>query len=70
MPVDPVPAPVTPEKSSFLSKVNADTIIAFVIGEASFVASVFPTDPKVALVCQLIGGSALAAAVAFHFDGK
>jgi hypothetical protein len=29
-----------------------------------------PKDPKVALGCQLVGGTLLAAAVAFHLDGK
>ena len=62
--------PVADVKPSFLSKLDADTIVAFVIAEASFVASVFPSDPKVALTCQLVGGTFLAAAVAFHLDGK
>lgn len=67
---DQVPAPATPTQPSFMSKVNPDTIVAFVIGEAAFVGSLFPSNPKIALACQLIGGSALAAAVAFHLDGK
>ena len=64
---DPVPVvPAAPNKPL----VNLDALVAFGMGEASFVASVFPADPKVALICQLVGGSLLAAAVAFHLDGK
>ena len=64
----PVVPPAAPSKPMF--KVDADTIVAFVIADSAFVASVFPTDPKVALICQLVGGSFLAAAGAFHLDGK
>lgn len=62
-----VTPPVVPNKTF---KLDADTIVALLIGEAAFVGSIFPSDPKVALVCQLIGGSALVFAGVFHLDGK
>lgn len=63
-----VPQPPVPSKPTF--KLDPDTIVALLIGEAAFIGSVFPSDPKVALVCQLIGGSALVFAGVFHLDGK
>jgi hypothetical protein len=64
---DPVPTPSPAPKPPL---VNLDALVAFGIAEAAFVGSVFPSDPHVALVCQLVGGTFLAAAVAFHLDGK
>ncbi len=49
---------------------NPDAMYAFGVGLVSLVGSAFATDPKIASVCQMIGGFLTVLGSTLHLDGK